>query len=218
LELGEEELAMEFSDEILNPALNVPPLYMRMQEKQDDITKVSMTSWNSHINNFRKTDFFIKHRNQIYKTFKEGLLLLQERYNKENVTLLDRFFKLKEESLPINLFGSASPLIKRTRQPLLIKEKRIKPTERLTLEITALLRLSENVIRLRNGVKQQIKVDEDVLPEGFKTELLERMALVENAVNKRFKTVQKPEPSQGAGHIPAPPDDTPEVTSFPETK
>ncbi len=206
-EVKEQELAQEWADE----RNHIPPLYQQLQDKEDNLAKISITSWKPYIRNHRETEYFKVNKNKIYKVFKESLPLLQEVYEKENKKLLQYWFKINKERVIRHLFASA--VVGRSHDGVHVYVERIKPTDDLSKEVTALFKLSENVTRQLNGEKREIKVNEEFLPEGFKEMMMEHFS---NERNRRFKVVQKSEEIEQGGEIPPPPEKKPEVETKPK--
>jgi len=189
LELGEQELAYEWrkEDDI------VPSLYSRILYYKDSLNKISMNTWNAHINGYRETKFFMKHKHKIYKKFKESLPLLKEQYEIKRIDIIERWFEKQTHTYQRNLFGGAVIGRKRKQVPFSYEEYKIKST--LSSDITNLFRLAENVVRFELGEKREIKVDYDMLPDDMKDKI----------VNSRFKTVQKSSQKEQGSKIPDPP-------------
>ncbi|MCG3086356.1 TerB N-terminal domain-containing protein [Sporosarcina cyprini] len=198
-EVKEQELAKEWISE----RKQVPPLYQQMLNKENDLSKISITSWKPYVKNYRETVFFTKNKNKIYKVFKDSILLLKQIYEKEDIQLIDRWFQSKEEREIRHLFGSA--VIDRNYDPIHVYTERVKPTEDLFNEVTALFKLSENVTRLMNGEKREVKVEKEYLPEGLKDMMMELFTKKAKDANKRFKVVQQSEAVEQGGEIPSPP-------------
>lgn len=201
-ELGEHSLAEEWFVE----TGYIPPLYNHLKEKEDQLSKITITSWKPYIRNYRETTFYKEHKNKVFKIFKEIIPLLQQVYKEDGNKLIERWFQAKQEREIRRLFPSA--VVGRSHDDIHVVVERIRPTEELYNEVTALFRLSENVARILNGVKREIKVEEEFLPEGFKDRMMERFSKAAKETNKRFKVVQKSEPQEEGGEIPLPPQDT----------
>ncbi|MFX3674778.1 MAG: TerB N-terminal domain-containing protein [Paenisporosarcina sp.] len=204
-EVGENELLEEW--ESPSGQIYMMPLYKQLKEKHDDLPRISFTTWKPYIQNYNETMFFTSHKHKIYKNFKESFPLLQSVSQEQGESLIDRYFEIREESNEKHLYSSA--VMGRETEVFHIKVKRIVPTARINDEVTALFRLTENVTRLLNGEKRQIKVDESFLPEGFKEMMMERFTPVPKEAKKRFTVVQKAENLEGYGSIPPPPEETP---------
>ncbi|MED2037497.1 TerB N-terminal domain-containing protein [Bacillus wiedmannii] len=198
-ELGEWSLAKEWfvdRDE-------TPTLYNQLKEKEEQLSKISITVWKPYIRNYRETVFYKEHKNKVFKVFKESVSLLQQIYGEEKSNLADRWFQTNKEREIRRLFSAA--VIGRSHNDIHITVERIRPNEDLYNEVTALFRLSENVARILNGEKREIKVEEEFLPEGFKNIMMEHFSKAAKEVNKRFKVVQDSEPQEKGGKIPLPP-------------
>ncbi|GIN92549.1 hypothetical protein J22TS1_36000 [Siminovitchia terrae] len=198
-EVKEPELAKEWVSE----RKQVPPLYQQMLNKEHDLSKISITSWRPYVKNYRETVFFTGNKNKIYKVFKDSIPLLKQVYEKKDIQLIDRWFQAKEEREIRHLFVSA--VMGRSYDAVHVYIERVKPTEDLSNDVTALFKLSENVTRLMNGEKREIKVEEEYLPEGFKDMMMERFSKKAKDANKRFKVVQQSEAVEQGGEIPSPP-------------
>ncbi|PFH80439.1 hypothetical protein COI61_03845 [Bacillus cereus] len=201
-ELGEQALAEEWSVE----RGDIPPLYNQLKEKADQLSKISITSWKPYVRNYRETVFYKEHKNKVFKIFKESIPLLQRIYKEERNDLISRWFQTKKEREIRRLFSSA--VVGRSYNEIHIGVERIRPTEELYNEVTALFRLSENVARILNGEKREIKVEEGFLPEGFKNMMMEHFSRAAKETNKRFKVVQNAEYQEKDGEIPLPPQET----------
>lgn len=198
-ELGEWSLAKEWfvdRDE-------TPTLYNQLKEKEEQLSKISITVWKPYIRNYRETVFYKEHKNKVFKVFKESVSLLQQIYGEEKSNLADRWFQTNKEREIRRLFSAA--VIGRSHNDIHITVERIRPNEDLYNEVTALFRLSENVARILNGEKREIKVEEEFLPEGFKNIMMGHFSKAAKEVNKRFKVVQDSEPQEKGGKIPLPP-------------
>ncbi|MER2079693.1 TerB N-terminal domain-containing protein [Psychrobacillus psychrotolerans] len=203
-EVGENDLLEEWTS---SSEVYILPLYKQLTDKKDELARISFTTWKPYIQNYKETVFFITHKHKIYRIFKESFPLLQEVYQKQGVQLIDRYFNMQEERTVKNLYNSA--VMGRETDAFHVQTKRIQPTARINDEVTALFRLTENVTRLLNGEKRQIKVEESFLPEGFKGMMLEHFTPVAKETTKRFKVVQKAENLEGYGNIPPPPKENP---------
>ncbi|MGE6960528.1 TerB N-terminal domain-containing protein [Bacillus thuringiensis] len=201
-ELGEQALAEEWSVE----RGDIPPLYNQLKEKADQLSKISITSWKPYVRNYRETVFYKEHKNKVFKIFKESIPLLQRIYKEERNDLISRWFQTKKEREIRRLFSSA--VVGRSYNEIHIGVERIRPTEELYNEVTALFRLFENVARILNGEKREIKVEEGFLPEGFKNMMMEHFSRAAKETNKRFKVVQNAEYQEKDGEIPLPPQET----------
>lgn len=192
-ELGEANLAKEWDNYNYE---YVPKLYEILQEATDDLEKISISVWKPYISNYRETVFFQKHRNKIYKKFKQSIPLLYEAYQANGTNLLlNEWFELRDSRKVRDLFRSA--VVERVDRQIHVKVRECRPTEKLYDVVTNLFRLAENVVRIEVGEKRQIKVNEEVLPPGMKEKML--------ALNKRFKTVQSKDPQTKGSSIPDPP-------------
>ena len=198
-EVKEPELAKGWVSE----RKQVPPLYQQMLNKEHDLSKISITSWRPYVKNYRETVFFTDNKNKIYKVFKDSIPLLKQVYEEKGIQLIDRWFQAKEEREIRHLFVSA--VMGRSYDAVHVYVERVKPTEELFNEVTALFKLSENVTRLLNGEKRVIKVEEEYLPEGFKDMMMERFSKKAKDANKRFRVVQQSEAVEQGGEIPPPP-------------
>ncbi|WP_338653520.1 TerB N-terminal domain-containing protein [Sporosarcina psychrophila] len=204
-EVGENDLLGEWTSS--SSDLYMLPLYKQLKEKKEELAKISFTTWKPYIQNYKETVFFTTHKHKIYRLFKESFPLLQAVYQKQGEQLIDRYFKMQEERTVKHLYVSA--VMGRETDAFHVKTKRILPTARINDEVTTLFRLTENVTRLLNGEKRQLKVDESFLPEGFKEMMVEHFTPVAKETTKRFKVVQKAGNREGYGKIPPPPEVTP---------
>ncbi|MED1672249.1 TerB N-terminal domain-containing protein [Pallidibacillus thermolactis] len=197
-ELGEVELAEEW-DEYKQE--NVPTLYNILKEETDRLEKISISVWKPYIRNYSETVFFQKHKNKIYKRFKQSIPLIQEAYQKEGTNLLDEWFEIRDSRKVRSLFRNA--VVERLDMQIHVRYKECRPTKKLYDVVSNLFRLAENVVRIEEGEKRQIKVNEEVLPPGMKEKML--------AFNKRFKTVQTKNMEIKGSSIPAPPNEFKQV-------
>lgn len=181
------------------------PLYKNLSEQQVDLTRISITVWKPHIKYYNPTKFFDANKNKIYNVFKNSIPLLQELYEKQEIQLRDHFFEIQSNMHEHCLYSNA--VLGRKRKYLPIQKQSVQPKDSLNVQVTALFRLSENVARLLNGEKRQIKVDETVLPEGFKELMLAHFSSDEKYSQSRFKVVQEANTAGGYGTIPSRPEE-----------
>lgn len=186
-EAGEIELGKTY----YQPTPIVPALYKQLQEKDLDLSRISITPWKSYIQNryFGNSKFYEPNKNKIYKTFKECVHLLEKHTEEmEGKKLIDVYFETKKEKYSHHLFGGMLHSRDYYGNYLEFELDNIYPTKRLYTEMVEYFRLSENVTRLLNGEKRQIKCDESVLPEGLKEKMMKVMT--DPKETGRFKTVQ----------------------------
>lgn len=200
-ELSEEELANEWKWRE-----QIPTIYKLMNQEEKPINKISITHWRPYIRNYRETKFFTDNKNKIYKVFKDGLLLLQGMYKENGNSVEEVWFETKRVRDVAHLYSGA--VIGRENEAIHVYSNQVSATDRLYDEITALFRLSENITRLLNGEKREIKVDEEVLPDDFKNKLLDRYSEVAKKTNQRFKVVQTKDEELKGSTIPEPPVET----------
>src|SRR5690606_6446500 len=151
-ELGEVELAEEW-DEYKQE--NVPTLYNILKEETDRLEKISISVWKPYIRNYSETVFFQKHKNKIYKRFKQSIPLIQEAYQKEGTNLLDEWFEIRDSRKVRSLFRNA--VVERLDMQIHVRYKVCRPTQKLYDVVSNLFRLAENVVRIEEGEKRQIK-------------------------------------------------------------
>ncbi|RXJ00614.1 NINE protein [Anaerobacillus alkaliphilus] len=212
-ELKEEELASEwkFRD-------YVPPVFKAITWEHKPLNKISITHWRNFIRNYRETKFFLDNKNKIYKVFKDGLLLLEAHHNEQNEKVENIWFTNKRVRNVAHLYSGA--VIGRENEPIHVYHTEVQPTDTLYDEITALFRLSENVTRILNGEKREIKVEEEVLPDNFKNNLLDSYKEGAKKANERFKTVKEKDTQATGSTIPQRPieEETTEVAAVTATK
>ena len=151
LELGELELSKEWHQE----KENLPPLYSQIVDKKEELERISFTTWKPFIRNYRETTFFLKHKNKVYKTFKESIPLIREFHQKQGRELEDVWFEPRKEIGVRRLFASA--VIARKIDEIHVHTVRYFQTETLYNEITNLFKLAENVTRALNGEKEKLR-------------------------------------------------------------
>ncbi|WP_449354835.1 TerB N-terminal domain-containing protein [Virgibacillus natechei] len=193
-ELGEVELAGEWE---IRKEDNEPKLYTMLQEKTDGLESISMSVWKPYIRNYRETTFFPKNKNKIYKKFKQSIPLIQEAYRERGTDMLNEWFEVRDSRNIRYLFNSA--VVDRVDRQIHVKGTEYRPTETIYEVLSNLFRLTENVVRIEEGEKRQIKVDEEMLPENMKEKMIK--------VNKRFKTVQSKKNEIKGSSIPTPPEE-----------
>ncbi|MDR3595050.1 TerB N-terminal domain-containing protein [Clostridium sp.] len=198
-ELGEKDLSEEWA---LTMATDSNKIYEKIAENINGLDKISVSYWKTYIQNYRETVFFTANKNKIYNTFKKSIALLQRTYKLENKDLLKLWFKEEEREYTRYLFASAVM----ARKVIQTEMKTIKyiPAERMYDEITALFRMSENVVRQISGEKRQLKVEENVLPDSLKELLIEEMQPKKNdkKITDRFQLVQENSTNFGTESIP----------------
>lgn len=175
IELGETDLALGLEGSETNQQYGTyHKFYQVFKKHEDDISKISMHQWWLIIQGYSETKFFNANKKKVYVVFKRALRLFQEVNNNIGLNLEEGWFEEKECRDNRYLYSSAVVSRKVHSYDIVYKEKF--PTQYLFNEITALFRLSENVARLQSGEKRQIKVEEQVLPEGFKKKLMEEVS------------------------------------------
>jgi hypothetical protein len=194
-ELEENLLAKEWDE----GRMYTPQLYYTLQEKGNDLSKISITTWKAFFR-VQETKFMQLHKNKVYKTFKQAIVLLSEEYKERGTSFMEDWFKEKEERQIRSLFRSAVMGRDVDQIHVYVKHVVVKPD--LEKELTALFKLSENVTRKMNGENREIKVDETLLPENFKEKVFDYLM---NKQNKRFKVVQKTSEVEETEAIPSPP-------------
>ncbi|WP_097040622.1 TerB N-terminal domain-containing protein [Terribacillus aidingensis] len=204
-ELGEYSLAEKWSPNLPQ----IPPLYRQLNEKQDSLSRISITYWKSYLTQHRPSKFFEKNKNKIYKTFKECLPLLETSHLKHNNNkLIDVYFKQNEEKEQRWLF-SGMVSIRTENNFIEFTSNNIYPTEQLFKEVSAFFRLSENVTRLLNHEKRQLQLDEGIFPSELKNQMIEFLSRPKE--RGRFKTVKTKVVEETGSAIPPKPDLTPKV-------
>lgn len=187
-ELGEEELAKQWYS---YETKRMSKLYENIVDNEKNLEKVSFILWKPFIKNYRETEFFKMHKNKIYNTFKKGIALLNEVYNLEENSLLNKWYNKKE--IVENRYLFSSSVIARNTKNIEVKMETYIEKNVMYDEITALFRLSENIVRYINGEKREIKVNEDILPENFRELLIENIKKTSHnkKIKDRFKLVQE---------------------------
>lgn len=186
-ELEKVALASEW-DEVRK--IEASSIYNNIVEKIEELDKISFTLWKPYIQNFRETEFYKKNKRKVYSTFKQSIHLLNSIYVSQGINIIERWFSEKELSQSRYLFPGA--VIGRPTKSIQYKIKSYNASEIMFSEVTALFRLSENIMRLNCGEKRQLKMEEEVLPEDFKELLMDKVmpATINVKVNNRFKLVQ----------------------------
>ncbi|MBD7985955.1 TerB N-terminal domain-containing protein [Sporosarcina sp. Sa2YVA2] len=197
MELSEEELAKEWRNEVET----LPSLYSQLIEKKEILEKISIPTWRPYFRNLRETVFFSNNKSKIYKTFKESIPLLKSYHEEQGNSLEDVWFERAEQRNVRPLFRSA--VLARDVDDVHIYTTTYVPTEMLYNEITALFKMAENVTRLLNGEKREIKVESGILPDDFQQRIVERLEKAKRT-NKRFTVVQEVGSVQGGSGIPQP--------------
>lgn len=204
-ELGEYRLAEKWSPNIPQ----IPPLFKQLQEKQDSLPRISITSWKSYLTNHRESKFFKENKNKIYKTFKDCLPILEANHLKRtNRKLIEVYFEKREDTQQRWLFlGMVS--IRGANNFIQYRIDNTYPTEQLYAEVREFFRLSENVTRLLNNEKRQLQMDEDIFPSELKEEMIEFLS--RSKEKSRFKTVKAKAEEKTGSIIPPRPDEAPKV-------
>lgn len=190
-ELEEDELAAAWSKK----QTQTPKLYQVLEEGSVDLSSLPINIWKPYTRTKRETEFYTSHKAKINKKFKQSLPLIEKTYVQEGATLIEKWFEVKKVRTIRHLYKGA--VIGRNREPIHVYFTEYQATEELKNIAHNLLRLSENVVRLQSGEKRQIKVDEDLLPEGLKEEMMH--------LSGRFKKVQEKSATSKGSSIPAAP-------------
>jgi TM2 domain-containing membrane protein YozV len=199
VELKEEELAKEWYTE--NTYEN--RFYTTLLDQKEELEKISITAWKPYITNYRETAFFRPNKNKIYKTFKESVPLLKRAYEEQDKDIVKEWFKCYEDKRTRYMFQAA--VIGRKTRDRTDMTYSYRPTEKMYNQITALFRLSENVVRKLVGEKREIKVNEEVLPQGIKEKMLDKFSQTKNTDENgrnRFKKVQNKTSDMQGSKIP----------------
>ncbi|MFC0470861.1 TerB N-terminal domain-containing protein [Halalkalibacter kiskunsagensis] len=186
-----------------------PGLYKQLKEKAHDLSRIPMTPWKSYLHFHCASKFLTTHKTKVYKTFRECIYLLEEQYvNVDARKLVDTYFEVKKETYHHHLFQGMISF--RNHQAIAAFEvEMVYPTRRLLEEIPAFFRLAENVTRLLHGEKRQLKLDEDVFPDGLKEKMIKYMS--QSTTKGRFKSARKKNKVQTGSTIPPKPEERPEV-------
>lgn len=190
-ELEEDELAAAWAKK----QTQTPKLYQVLAEGSVDLSSLPINIWKPYTRTKRETEFYTSHKAKINKKFKQSLPLIEKAYDQEGVTLIEKWFEVKKVRTIRHLYNGA--VVGRNREPIHVYFTEYQATEELKNIAHNLLRLSENVVRLQSGEKRQIKVDEDLLPEGLKEEMMQ--------LSGRFKKVQEKSATSKGSSIPAAP-------------
>lgn len=190
-ELGETDLAAQWD----TTEDRIPPLYNEIQHNKDSLNSISITYWKPYLKNYRETEFFKQNKNKIYNKFKQGIVTVQKRLNDNSENVLNVWFEQRDRRIVRELYQSA--VMGRRFDPVHVYVKEYRPTDKLTEMVSNLFRLSENIVRSESGVKREIKVDDSVLPENLRNDLLDS--------KDRFKMVQSKEQSSKGSSIPKKP-------------
>ncbi|GAB2323822.1 hypothetical protein IRB23M11_14420 [Alkalibacterium sp. m-11] len=190
-ELGETDLAAQWD----TTEDRIPPLYKEIQHNKDSLNSISITYWKPYLKNYRETEFFKQNKNKIYNKFKQGIVTVQKRINDNSEDVLNEWFEQRDRRIVRELYHSA--VMGRRFDPVHVYVKEYRPTDKLTEMVSNLFRLSENIVRSESGVKREIKVDDSVLPENLRNDLLDS--------KDRFKMVQSKEQSSKGSSIPKKP-------------
>jgi len=167
---------LAYSRPLSEPLRSEKPELYEALEKEQDLTKISITCWKPYFSSYRKTKFFQYNRNKIYKTFKECLFMLEAECIENETTLLNSYFEVKLEKRKKRLYPGAV-VYRQDPSTLLISVnyERIYETEKLYWQISNYIRLAENVTRLLNGENSQLKIEKTALPNGLKEKMLDYM-------------------------------------------
>lgn len=191
-EIGEQTLAEKWDK---HSVYDIPRLYQILSDNNENLESISMSVWKPYIRNYRETVFFQNNKRKIYNKFKKSIPLIQKAYQEKGTDLLNEWFKVVDARTVRDLYNSA--VVDRVDMQIHVRVKRIQPKDRIYDVLTNLFRLAENVVRIEQGEKMQIKVDETVLPENIKESMLE--------TKQRFKTVKTKEISETGSEIPSSP-------------
>ena len=190
-ELEEDELAAAWAKK----QTQTPKLYQVLEEGSADLSSLPINIWKPYTSTKRETEFYTSHKAKINKKFKQSLPLIEKVYVQEGATFIEKWFEVKKVRTIRHLYKGA--VIGRNREPIHVYFTEYQATEELKNIAHNLLRLSENVVRLQSGEKRQIKVDEDLLPEGLKEEMMQ--------LSGRFKKVQEKSATSKGSSIPVAP-------------
>jgi hypothetical protein len=202
-ELGEDELAEAWSSNIENIE---DPLYKRIAGSRERLDKISITLWKEYLRGYRETEFFWGNKSKIYDTFKKAIPLLNDIYESQGSSILEDWFEEEEKTWEVHLYGGA--VVGRDVKVINNKYTVHRPSKCMYDEITALFRMSENIVRFIAGEKREIKVQSELLPDNFRELLVEKLHTKkpDKKVKDRFTRVQEGREGEGYAGIPAPPE------------
>src|SRR5699024_7039214 len=134
----------------------------------------------------RKSAFFEEHRIKIYHLFKKSIGIFQNYMKENNQSLINQWFDIKEVREVRHPFKSA--VMGRVYDSVHIPTTYYEATKKLTEQITAIMKYTENILRQMNDVSYRVKVNEDVLPgellDKIKKEFLEKDKITKNKMVK----------------------------------
>lgn len=198
-EVDEKELALEWGSSLI---VYKEPIFNKINEQKDELERIPFTLWKHYIQKLRRTEFLKGNRNKIYNVFKQSISLLNDTYKMQNTNLIEKWFNVTETKHFRNLFASA--YIAREAGKIQMSIQAVEANKCLYAEVTALFRMSENVIRDLEKDKRRLKV-EDVLPENFENILIDRIqSQKNNKIRDRFKLVQTTISTDSHVNIPKP--------------
>lgn len=202
IELGEEKLA---DDWCISYEPREDPSYKRIVKNQDRLDKICITAWKRYLKLYKETEFFRNNKSKIYYTFRQGIVLLNDIYKLQGISLLENWFE--KENIIRNgiLFTTAvsAAIVGRSLNTTDRKYVIHHPSKKIFDEITAIFQMSENVIRFIMGEERYVEVQSEQLPDNFREMLFKK--LYSKKLKDRFILVQEGRKGKEIISIPPPP-------------
>lgn len=168
-EIGETELASHWQTVGALMAAHLSDLYTR------ELLELPTSYYRSFAVSYRETEFYKRYGERVDTLFPQSLKLLQNAYQSQGETLLDRWVR-KEVSIsrralfPYSVLARTVPIMDR-------EDVRYTIASEMHEDLSQLFRVTENVARQIVGEKRRLRVDLGVLPPGL-AEALSREASV----------------------------------------
>lgn len=212
-ELKEPDLAKTWNQNI--ETNEIPYLYQVLEENIP-LNELSMDVWNSYIMYGKKSSYFEENKTGIYPIFKKNLQLLEEFYSETDELLIDKWFFVNPVRKVHRPFKTA--VMGRSFDDVHVPITYYQPTELLKEQVTAVMKISENISRKMNEVNYKVKVNEEALNDSLIEKMNQHFLTIketrsdkekDSTVNNRFKEVKdsKGSDEENGSLIPSPPDE-----------
>jgi len=198
IEIDEEGLALEWSGK--GRVTSKPKLYKAL-ENNEALDNIPMNTWNVYIRYGRKSKYFEAEKFRVYEAFKSNTEEFNRFKKQKNIKLIEYWFETLEYKAMRSFFNAA--IIERSVSAAQEAQKQIKTTEYLRKETTAIIKLSENILRKEDGMNSFIKD----YREDLQTEFVQEILMKQADDNDRFKVVKDEGSLQRGEEIPQPLED-----------
>lgn len=133
----------------------------RSTSTKNKLMSMPTSFWQPYIGDYSESDFFRRHRSKIMSLFKESLAVLQTLYENEGKDL-SRLW-VDRVTVPKRRLYRLGAVDRQLMVNELVDMPAYRPSENLYRDISAIMRISENVVRLKCDEQTQVDVEDAIL-------------------------------------------------------